>query len=78
MGSVLALPRPVTRGHFRLSYGGAVSGCMDVNSAKSAAGGYSVKARLEELEEVGHVHDRSQRGALGVFSSKAFRPDLYQ
>lgn len=44
--------RPVTRGHFRLEYGGTVSGCMDVNSAESAAGGFSVKSRLEELEEV--------------------------
>ncbi|CAM9804617.1 unnamed protein product, partial [Scytosiphon promiscuus] len=43
---------PVTQGHFRLSYGGALSGCMDVNSAESAAGGYSVKSRLQELEEV--------------------------
>ena len=29
-----------------------MSGCMDVNSPESAAGGYSVKSRLEELEEV--------------------------
>lgn len=48
----LAPSSPVTRGHFRLAYGGAVSGCMDVNSAESAAGGYSVKSRLQELEEV--------------------------
>lgn len=54
--SGLVFLRAVTRGHFRLSYGGTVSGCMDVNSAKSAAGGYSVKARLEELEEVGYVY----------------------
>ena len=42
-----------------------MSGCMDVNSAESAAGGYSVKARLEELEEVKHtccMHTQLSRG----------------
>lgn len=44
--------RPITKGHFRLGYGGAVTECIDVNSAESAAGGYSVHSRLEELDEV--------------------------
>ncbi len=48
----LSFQSPVTRGHFRLGYGGALSGCMDVNSPQSAAGGFSVKSRLEELQEV--------------------------
>ena len=52
LGLRLPIESPISRGHFRLSYDGVVSGCMDVNSPQSAAGGFSVKSRLEELEEV--------------------------
>ncbi|CAM9188184.1 unnamed protein product, partial [Discosporangium mesarthrocarpum] len=45
--------REVTQGHFRLQYGDEVTGCMDINAPESTAGGYSVKSRLEELDEVG-------------------------